>query len=177
MVERSTRSLNIVQPRERLQIKLIIAGECLIGKTSIVRQWNNAEFSNKCEPTIGIDYTFKDMKTSILNIWDLSGHADFFEVRNEFYKDANGILLVYDITSRKTFDTLDVWLREGNRFGATSVYAAVCGNKADIGNKRVVQRAEAENWASSRRFDYFEVSAATGQGINDMFEFIVAKMK
>ena len=177
MVERSTRSLNIVQPRERLQLKLIMAGECGVGKTSIVRQWNSAEFSNKTESTIGIDYTFKEIRNNILNIWDMSGHADFFEVRTEFYKDANAILLVFDITSRKTFDSLDMWLREGNRFGATSLYVAVCGNKVDIANKRVVQRAEAETWASSRRFDYFEVSAATGAGIADMFDSIVGKLK
>jgi DnaJ homolog subfamily C member 27 len=177
MVERSSRSLNIIQPRERLQIKLILAGECGIGKTSIVRQWQASEYSNKIDPTIGIDYTFKEIKNCILNIWDLSGHADFFEVRNEFYKDANAIVLVFDITSRKSFDSLDMWLREGNRFGATSVYVAVCGNKADLTNKRAIQKAEAETWASSRRFDYFEVSAATGQGINDMFETIVSKLK
>ena len=177
MVERSSRSLNIVQPRERLQIKLILAGECGVGKTSIMRQWTNSEYSNKSDPTIGIDYTLKEVKSCILNIWDLSGHADFFEVRNEFYKDSNAILLVFDITSRKSFDSLDMWLREANRFGATSVYVAVCGNKTDISNKRVVQKAEADTWASSRRFDYFEVSAATGQGINDMFENIVGKLK
>ncbi|OMJ91032.1 hypothetical protein SteCoe_6494 [Stentor coeruleus] len=177
MVERSSRSLNIPQPRERLQAKLILVGECGSGKTSIVRQWTCAEFSNKTESTIGIDYTFKDMKTSVLNLWDMSGHPDFFEVRNEFYKDANAILLVFDITVRKSFDSLDMWLREANRFGATNAYVGVCGNKADIGNKRVVQKAEAETWASSRRFDYFEVSAASGVAINDMFETISSKLR
>lgn len=177
MVERSNRSLNIVQPRERLQLKIIVAGECGTGKTSIVRQWNSAEFTTKVDPTIGIDYTFKEVRNCILNIWDVSGHADFFEVRNEFYKEASAIILVFDITSRKSFDSLDMWLREGNRFGATSVCVVVCGNKVDIGNKRVVQKTEAETWATSRRFDYFEVSAATGQGINDMFDTIANKLK
>jgi DnaJ family protein C protein 27 len=177
MVERSTRSLNISQPRERIQIKLVLAGECGVGKSSIARQWVHNEFSNKSESTIGIDYIFKEMKNSVVNLWDMSGHADFLEVRNEFYKEATGILLVFDVTSRKSFDALDMWLREGNRFGATNVQVAVCANKVDLGNKRIVQKAEAETWASSRSFEYFEVSASSGQGVNQMFESFAGKLR
>ena len=177
MVERSSRSLNITQPRERLQIKLILVGECGVGKSSIVRQWLSSEFSNKTESTIGIDYTFKELKNSVVNLWDMSGHPDFFEVRNEFYKDATGILLIFDVTSRKSFDSLDMWLREGNRFGANNVQVAICANKIDLGNKRIVQKAEAEAWASSRSFDYYEVSAASGIGVNAMFEGFAGKLR
>lgn len=177
MVERSTRSLNITQPRERLQIKLIILGECSVGKTSLVRQWVNNEFSNRTESTIGIDYVFKEMKNSVVNLWDMSGHPDFLEVRNEFYKDASAVLFVFDVTNRLSFDSLDRWLKEGNRFGAGNVPVGVCGNKVDLGGKRIVQKAEAESWASSRGFDYFETSASSGQGVNGMFEGVIGKVR
>ena len=76
------------------------------------------------------------LKSSLIilkvNIWDFSGHPEFFEVRNEFYKETNAILLVYDVTSKKTLDGLDTWISEANKYGATDCYVVVCGNKVII---------------------------------------------
>ncbi|CAG9335005.1 unnamed protein product [Blepharisma stoltei] len=177
MVESSTRNINIAQPKDPTRLKLIILGEPAVGKSSIIRKWVMDTFDTKYEATIGVDFFAKDMRGIVMCLWDLSGHPEFFEVRNEFYKDCHGILLVYDITSRRTFDSLDMWLREANRYGANNVYLAICGNKADLNNKRAIPRNEAESWADSRRFDYFEVSAASGQNVSDMFESIKGKLR
>ena len=53
-----------------------------------------------------------------VNFWDLSGHEEFFEIRNEFFKDTQGILLVYDASSRESFEDLDKWLAEAAKYGA-----------------------------------------------------------
>lgn len=72
---------------------------------------------------------------------------------------------------------MDMWLREANKCGATNAYLAVCGTKGDLKSRRAVQKSEAENWCESRKFEYFEVSSSTGQGVNDMFMMIGNRLR
>lgn len=68
-----------------------------------------------------------------MNLWDFSGLQQFFEVRNEFYKEANAILLIFDLCSKKSFDGLDNWIREANKYGANKeAVVFVVGNKVRI---------------------------------------------
>ena len=73
-----------------------------------------------------------------VNFWDLSGHPDFFDIRNEFYKDTQGAILVYDVSSRESFEELDSWIAEAAKYGANlrELPTVLCANKID--KKRVV---------------------------------------
>lgn len=108
-----------------------------------------------------------------VNFWDLSGHPEFFDVRNEFYKDTQGVVLCFDVSQRVTFQALDKWVQEAQRYGVrdTAVWA-VCGNKVDKKTKRAVTRREAELWAERAGFEYFETSAKTGEGIDELFNHL-----
>lgn len=65
-----------------------------------------------------------------INFWDFSGHPEFFEVRNEFYREVNAIMLVFDVCAKKSLDGLDVWIREANKYGANKdAVVFVIGNK------------------------------------------------
>ena len=64
-----------------------------------------------------------------LNFWDFSGHPEFYEVRNEFYKDATIMFLVFDLTLRRSLDGLDMWLNEANEFGGKDSIFYAIGNK------------------------------------------------
>ena len=109
-----------------------------------------------------------------VNFWDLSGHPEFFDVRNEFYKDTQGVVLCFDVSQRVTFQALDKWVQEAQRYGVRdSAVWAVCANKVDKKTKRAVTRREAELWAERAGFEYFETSAKTGQGVREMFAQIV----
>lgn len=155
--------------------------------------------------TIGVDYGVKpvlvdDVEVKV-NFWDLSGHPEFFEVRNEFYKDAQGVrlrthvascarahaygvrastssrrcacrqaLLVFDVSSRKTFECLEEWVAEARKFGGQGAVMFVVGNKvkparrggsacaahteSQTDKERVVPEAEARAWAEARGFRY-----------------------
>lgn len=108
-----------------------------------------------------------------VNFWDLSGHPEFFEIRNEFYKDAQGCILVYDSSSRESYEECDTWLSEAAKFGANprEMPIALCANKIDK-QKRAVSEDEGRQFALSRGLIYFELSASTGQNVNDMFEHL-----
>lgn len=111
-----------------------------------------------------------------VNFWDLSGHQEFFEIRNEFYKDTQGILLVYDVTARESFEELDGWLNEAAKFGANTrdIPVIVCGNKID--KRRAVSEEEGRQFASSRNLDYFETSASSGANVHEVFDALFRKI-
>lgn len=152
-------------------------GNAETGKSCIIKRYCEKRFVSKYMTTIGIDYgvtkvSLNDKEVKV-NIFDMAGHPVFYEVRNEFYKDTQGAMLVYDVGNRESFEALDSWLEEikkdiGSPADLEGVVFAVCANKVDS-RKRVVEEAEGQLWASSHGFYYFETSAQTGDGINDMF--------
>ncbi|PIO23596.1 hypothetical protein AB205_0203200 [Aquarana catesbeiana] len=114
-----------------------------------------------------------------VNIFDMAGHPFFYEVRNEFYKGAQGVSLVYDVGLKESFDSLDAWLAEmkqelGPQGNIENVVFAVCANKIDCAKHRCVDESEGRLWAESRGFLYFETSAQSGEGINEMFQVLSA---
>ena len=125
--------------------------------------------------TLGVDYGVKtipwdDVGVLKTSFWDLSGHPEYFEVRNEFYGDTQGALLVFDVSSRSSFDDLEAWIREAEQYGAGDAQIIVVGNKIDL--ERAVASKEAKAWARAHGFEYFETSAATGEGVEDVFEYL-----
>ena len=104
-----------------------------------------------------------------VNFWDLSGHPEFFEVRNEFYKDTQGGILVFDVSSRASFEALDNWLLEGMKFGLReNAVVMVVANKSD--KKRVVTERDGKAWADKNGFGYCECSAKSGKNVEPMFD-------
>ncbi len=167
-------ALKQIPPLERIKIISMGGGGC--GKSCLIKRYCEDRFVSKYIATIGVDYGVKPVKIDgsevRVNFWDLSGHSEFFEIRNEFYKDAQGCILVYDVSSRESFEDLDTWIAEASKFGANprEMPITVCANKVD--KKRAVSEDEGRSFAMSRGFNYFETSAATGSNINEMFEML-----
>lgn len=155
------------------RMKIISMGDEGVGKSCIIKRFCEERFIPKYITTIGIDYGVKrvtvDGTEVRVNFWDLAGGQEFFDIRNEFYKDAQGAILVYDVTNARSFAQLELWLQESKKFGAKDLVVAVCANKVDL-PKRVVSEAEGRKWATSKGFAYFEMSASTGLNIVAMFE-------
>jgi DnaJ homolog subfamily C member 27 len=161
-------------PIERIKIISMGSGGC--GKSCLIKRYCEERFVTKYIATIGVDYGVKPVKIDgadvRVNFWDLSGHAEFFEIRNEFYKDAQGCLLVFDVSSRESFDECDSWLAECSKYGANprEMPITLCANKID--KKRIITEDEARSYAQSRGLVYFELCAATGQNVNEMFDHL-----
>ncbi|XP_072782341.1 dnaJ homolog subfamily C member 27 isoform X1 [Taeniopygia guttata] len=167
------------EPRKALRVKVISMGNAEVGKSCIIKRYCEKRFVPKYLATIGIDYgvtkvQIRDREIKV-NIFDMAGHPFFYEVRNEFYRDTQGVLLVYDVGSKDSFEALDSWLAEmrrelGPQGSLDSVVVAVCANKVDAGKLRVVDESEGRLWAESRGFLYWETSAQSGEGIQEMFQ-------
>nr|CCA22559.1 Rbjlike protein putative [Albugo laibachii Nc14] len=154
------------------RIKIISMGNLSVGKSCMIKRFCEEKFVNKYISTIGIDYGVKSLLMSNrevrVNFWDFSGQDEFLQVRNEFYKDAQGVILVFDVTSRPSFEALDRWIEEAIRFGIERFTCIVCGNKIDKMH-RVVSEEEGKLFAKSKGWEYYETSACTGVNIHGAF--------
>merc|ERR1719433_303284 len=111
-----------------------------------------------------------------VNVFDVGGDERYAEVRSEFYKDSNGVLLVFDVTSRRSFQNLDQWMTEvtKNSQGGAALPCAVVAAKVEA-TPRAVSEQEARGWASGRKLEYFEVSAALALNVEAPFHELARK--
>ena len=110
-----------------------------------------------------------DGKKVKLQIWDTAGQERFKNIQASYYKGANGILVVYDITNRESFEHVNSWLIEIEKNGNKNVYKFLIGNKNDLEDQRVVTKEEGEEVASINGMDFFETSAKTDYQVQDAF--------
>ncbi|XP_074656441.1 dnaJ homolog subfamily C member 27-like [Tubulanus polymorphus] len=167
--------------KRSVRIKIISMGNTESGKSCIIKRYCEKRFVHKYLATIGIDYgvtkvNVKEKEVKV-NIFDMAGHPIFYEVRNEFYKDTQGALLVFDVTDRRSFECLETWMNElkndiGNPGDVDNIVFVVCANKIDLKTKRAVDETEARYWAESRGFHYYETSAQNGDGVQEMFQVL-----
>ncbi|XP_022109663.1 dnaJ homolog subfamily C member 27-B-like [Acanthaster planci] len=154
-------------------VKVIALGTAAAGKTCIIKHFCEDKFSAVYQPTVGVDYGFKIQKVKNhelrVHLWDLSGQLEYAEVRSELYGGTQACILVFDVTNRNSFESLEYWLKEAARHGGGAVHTVVVANKIDIRGKRAVSAEEAIKWAAAKKLKYYETSAMSGEGILRMF--------
>eukprot|EP00818_Percolomonas_sp_WS_P005892 CAMPEP_0117450556 /NCGR_PEP_ID=MMETSP0759-20121206/8531_1 /TAXON_ID=63605 /ORGANISM="Percolomonas cosmopolitus, Strain WS" /LENGTH=229 /DNA_ID=CAMNT_0005243085 /DNA_START=23 /DNA_END=713 /DNA_ORIENTATION=+ len=160
--------------------KVLSMGAKQTGKSCLIKRYCEGKFEPNYIGTIGIDYGVKKVHIANtemrVNFWDLSGDDHYFEVRNEFYRDTQGAMLVYDCNLRETFDGLTRWLDEAKKYQMPdNVPVVLVANKTDLGHRQVSYK-EGEAFAQERNFLFFETSALTGDYVNEMFDVLFAEM-
>ena len=151
-------------------------GDSLVGKTSIVNTFLNIEFTENNLMTIGTDKMESYMKMNDGNelkviIWDTAGQERFHSIAKSTIKNAQGIIVSFDMTKRKTFENVNVWLNE-IRENSVSIPIVLFGNKCDLKEKRTVKKEEAEKLAEANHLAYFETSAKLDINIKEGFKKI-----
>ncbi|CRL05844.1 CLUMA_CG018870, isoform B [Clunio marinus] len=120
-----------------LLFKVVLIGDCAVGKSCIVTRFKTGNvFTERHTNTIGVDFSMKtitiDNKRIKLQIWDTAGHERFRSITSSYYRSAHGVIIVYDITKRNTFLSLQKWINEVRNYTANSVVCALVGNKCDL---------------------------------------------
>lgn len=115
----------------------------------------------------------------MVQVWDLSGDMEFDDTRREYYKGADGFLVVYDITNGDSFAKADRLLKELDLLGQAEAARIVVANKKDLAddNKRAVNSGVAREWAEAQRVTHVEASARTGYNVDSIFMKMVATLK
>jgi small GTP-binding protein len=163
-----------------LQFKFIVIGSTGTGKTSIVRRLCENKFVKGTQSTVGIEYF-----TNVVNlggravkmmIWDTAGQERFYTIAKAYFRGALGVILVFDITDRKTFDGLPRWLRDARQEADPHCTVMLVGNKVDLAEDRVVSQEDAEDFAKANDMQYIETSAAKDINIKDAFHQTAADL-
>ena len=159
-------------------IKVALLGDSSVGKTAICNSLMNIEFSQDMLSTIGSDkletkFPLKNGNEIKLILWDTAGQERFRSVALKAIKAVQGIVIVFDVTEKKSFESIDSWLEE-IRENFTNPSLVLFGNKVDMDkDKWQVTKEEAEQYAKKLNLTYFETSAKTKKGLNEGFSYIV----
>ena len=161
------------------EFKTISLGREGVGKTSLIRRFAMNQFSDTYLPTLGVDFLVKEIRLHGANIklslYDTAGEEGFGPLRPLYYRKANGVLIIFDITRRSSFEGLDYWYNEVYINCGTIPYILI-GNKLDLEDHRAVSRAEATSYAAKKGLDYIETSAKTGENVEVLFEILTEKI-
>jgi len=169
-------------PRQRTSashdrlINLLMIGDSKVGKSSILLQWADSKFEPSFITTIGIDFRAKILKIDDENVkvyvWDTAGQERFRTITMAYYRNAMGVLLVYDVTDRETFDNVRHWLKNIENNASEDIAIILIGNKTDKESQRVISYDEGSAMAKEISCPFFETSALTGSNIEEAFKCI-----
>jgi Ras-related protein Rab-1A len=153
--------------------KLVLIGDSGVGKSCLLLRFADDNFTESYISTIGVDFRFRtvnvDNKTVKLQIWDTAGQERFRTITSAYYRGADGIIMVYDVTNRETFDHVDEWLSEVNRYAHEDTVKLLVGNKADLVSEKQVQANEAQAYADKLGIHFLETSAKTSTNVEAAF--------
>ena len=159
-------------------IKLLTLGDTEVGKTSIVLRYSDDKFHQNKISTIGVDFKVKMITKGNekikISIYDTAGQERFKNIVKHYYKGANGILLIYDISNRNTFEKLQFWLDDLKvNADIDNLFIYLVGNKNDKVEEREVSFEEGNKFAKEKNLPFIEVSAKTGENINQLFDDMI----
>ena len=104
-----------------------------------------------------------------IQIWDTAGQEAFRSITRSYYKNSTCAFIVYDITSRKTFDNITIWLKECKDMCYKDILICLIGNKSDLEGRRAVSYDEGKKFAEDNQIMFFETSAKDGSNITEIF--------
>ena len=161
--------------------KVLLLGDSTVGKTCFLMRYTDKTFQEAHMSTIGLDYRLKNMqlangKNIKLQIWDTAGQDRFRAITKNYYKGANGILLIYDITSTPTYENVRNWISQIKEEASPHVVIYIVGNKIDLVNSRKVKTEDGQKLADEFKLNFFESSAKSGENINEIFDSLVNKI-
>ncbi|PIA17635.1 ras-domain-containing protein [Coemansia reversa NRRL 1564] len=164
----------------RFTYKFVLLGESAVGKSSIVTRFARNEFNQYNESTIGAAFVTKEVtldeaSTATLRIWDTAGQERYKSLAPMYYRNAEGAVVVYDITQSETFAKAKAWVNELRRQNESKTVIALVGNKVDLADKRTVTKEEGAAYASEAGALFFETSAQNGQSVQTLFEELARK--
>ncbi|ORX87389.1 P-loop containing nucleoside triphosphate hydrolase protein [Anaeromyces robustus] len=184
MLEQSVEKLS--KQYDEPQIKIVMLGNEISGKTSIAQKFTQDTFPVQYEQTVGLDFYSKRINLSDVSaniqIWDIGGQAINNRMISNYLYGAQAILLCYDVTHTLSFQNLEKWLNIINKTLSSkqskknNPYIACVGNKIDLYHMQTVSKELHDNFVTNNKLNSFHVSAKTGENINNMFLQITSNL-
>lgn len=156
-----------------MQVKLLMIGDSGVGKTCFLLRYANDSFSPTFITTIGIDFKIKnidvDGKRIKMQIWDTAGQERFRTITTSYFRGAQGILLLYDVTDRRSFESIRNWIGQIQQHADVHVNKILVGNKCDMLDEKVVSTEEGQKLAKEYGIGFYEASAKNNINVEECF--------
>jgi Ras-related protein Rab-2A len=155
--------------------RYIIIGDTGAGKSSLMLQFTEHRFNSEHDMTLGVEMGSRTVKLRSkqiikLEIWDTAGQESYLSITRSYYRGADGCLLVFDLSSRPSFESLSMWLSEARQNSNNpNLVILMIGNKADLRNIRQVKQEEALEFATANGLVYQELSAQNYADVEEAF--------
>ena len=161
--------------------KILLIGDSGVGKTSLLLRFSDREFQEEQQSTIGVDLKIKKVKVGDkkvkITVWDTAGQERFRTLTSAYYRGAHGIIMVYDVSNKRSFDHLINWIKEIDQYGTNEEAVIILvGNKIDLEDLRMVSKQEGLLFARKHSTLFIEASAKTNQGVEQAFEELMQKI-
>ena len=167
--------------KKEAKYKILILGDSKVGKSCFLTRYADNTYKEDYLSTIGMDYKIKnyeleDGRIIKLYIWDTAGQDKFRSITSNFYKGADGIILIYDITDRKTFNSVRNWINNIQEEAPDKVALVLAGNKVDDEKNREVQESQGKKIADEYSLPFFECSAKSDINVTQTFDALIKKV-
>lgn len=168
----------MVEPIFDYQFRIILIGDSTVGKSSLLKYFTDGKFSELCDPTVGVDFFARliEVKNGVrvkLQLWDTAGQERFRSITRSYYRNSVGVMIVFDITKRQSFDNITGWLAEAKfHIEPHQAVYMIVGHKADCESERQVTYREASQFAHLNGLKYLETSAKNGQNVEESFQLL-----
>jgi len=168
-------------PEYDLLLKILVIGDSGVGKSCMLLRFADNSFTDSYISTIGVDFKIRtitlDGKRIKLQIWDTAGQERFKTITTSYYRGAHGLIIVYDITSMDSFNSIKKWLVDVERFASPAVLKLLVGNKSDLAARRAVDFKVAKKFADELGIPLIETSAKDAVNIEDAFITLATNIK
>ena len=160
--------------------KILLLGDWSVGKTCFLMRYTENTFTDIHLSTVGIDYKLKNVKLENgekikIQIWDTAGQDRYKSITKSYVRGANGIILIYDVSKRKTFEGIENWVKQIKEQVSSRVVVGLVANKIDV-EVRDVTTEEGKKLGKNLNYPYYESSAKEGINVNECFEDIIKKI-
>ena len=160
-----------------MMFKVVLVGDSFVGKTNIMSKYLKDEFHEDSKATVGVEFGSKQFTIeghSIkAQIWDTAGQERYKAITSAYYKGAKGAFVVYDITRKSSFESIDKWVNDLTAAADKKITIIVIGNKSDLEDQRQVPKEKGEEKAAKLEVAFLETSAFSGENLEKAFELMM----
>lgn len=173
-----TALLPIDAPEPDFLLKIILIGDSGVGKTNFLSQFVRNQFNPDSKTTIGVEFATKtiqlDDKVIKASIWDTAGQERYRAITSAYYKGALGAMLLYDVTSQISFNSLAKWLKELKDNSDNQIIVMLVGNKCDLQELRIINQQEGIKFAEQNELLFIEASALDSTNVQAAFTELIS---
>lgn len=163
-------------------MKILIIGDSGTGKSSLLMRYADGTFPSSYISTIGVDFKIRttDVNGKVIKLmmWDTAGQEKFKTITTSYYRGANAIIIVYDVSDLDTFQNLNSWIHDVETHCSQDVLLVIAGNKCDLVKERCVSKEQAEEFTRKIGCEHIEVSAKIGgENVDKLFNSLATKFQ